>query len=72
MRQDGVFADHIVVVGIANMLETNMLIVTSNPLSNPDNCMTHIVGSRNFQGVPILLGHVWENHYYSLISVDCK
>lgn len=72
MRNNGVFADHIVLIGIANMLQTNMLIVTSNPQSNPDNCMTHIVGNRNYRGVPILLGHVWENHYYSLISVDGK
>ncbi|CAG2214046.1 OTUD3 [Mytilus edulis] len=70
MRHNGVFADHVVVVGLAYMLETNMLIVTSNPQSNPDNCMNHIVGRIDYRGTPILLGHVWENHYHSLIHVD--
>lgn len=70
MRRNGVFADHVVVLGMARMLETNMLIVTSNPQGSPENCMTHIVGKMNYDGMTINLGHVWENHYYSLISLD--
>ncbi|VDI11576.1 Hypothetical predicted protein [Mytilus galloprovincialis] len=70
MRRNGVFADHVVVLGMARMLETNILIVTSNPQASPENCMTHIVGKMNYDGMTIILGHVWENHYYSLISLD--
>ncbi|CAC5399636.1 unnamed protein product [Mytilus coruscus] len=70
MKRNGVFADHVVVLGMARMLETDMLIVTSNPQANSENCMTYIVGKMDYNKSPILLGHVWENHYHSLMSLD--
>lgn len=72
MKHNGVFADHVAVLGMARMLETNILIVTSNPHANSENCMTYIVGKMDYNKIPILLGHVWENHYQSLISLDGK
>ncbi|XP_071123935.1 uncharacterized protein [Mytilus edulis] len=68
MRRNGVFADHVVVLGMARMLETNMLIVTSNPQASHENCVTHIIGKMKYRGMTIKLGHVWENHYYSLMD----
>ncbi|VDI59362.1 Hypothetical predicted protein [Mytilus galloprovincialis] len=72
MKHSGVFADHVVVLGMARMLETNILIVTSNPQANSENNMTYIVGKMDYNKIPILLGHVWENHYHSLISLDAS
>ena len=66
MKGDGEFADHIVVQATATMLTTDILIVTSSPESNPENCIRYIKGEDNFSGIPILLGHYWENHYRNL------
>jgi hypothetical protein len=73
MKGDGEFADHIVVQATARKLRTDILIVTSSPESNPENCIVYIIGENNFSGIPILLGHYWENHYQSLecLSLNC-
>lgn len=69
MKGDGQFADHIAVQATARMLRTDILIVTSSLESNPKNCIVYIIGENNFFGIPILLGHYWENHYQSLESL---
>ena len=66
MKVDGEFADHIAVQATALMLRRDILIVTSSPESNHENCIVYIIGEDNFSGIPILLGHHWENHYQSL------
>lgn len=66
MSQDGVYADHVVVMGIAHMLERDIMIVTSSPGSGPEEVITWITGKKEFCGEPILIGHFWENHYQSL------
>jgi hypothetical protein len=48
MKGDGEFADHIVVQTTATMLTTDILIVTSSPESNPENCIRYIKGEDNF------------------------
>ncbi|KAL3889375.1 hypothetical protein ACJMK2_001719 [Sinanodonta woodiana] len=66
MARDSEWADHVVVVAMARMLQMDIMIVTSSPLSGPENIIVWAVGKNAFQGDPILLGHVWESHYMSL------
>ncbi len=72
MGRDGVYADHNVVVALAVMLSRDMLIVTSSPQSDTDNCIVWIEGVRGFSGSPLLLGRYWENHYQSLQPIDAR
>ena len=71
--EDGQWADHIAVVGLAHMLQQDILIITSSPLGNNDH-LTMVVGKSGFTGTPILLGHNsadhWEHHFQSLQSVN--
>ncbi|KAL3889408.1 hypothetical protein ACJMK2_001752 [Sinanodonta woodiana] len=66
MARDSEWADHVVVVAMARMLQIDIMIVTSSPLSGPENIIVWVVGKTDFQEDPILLGHVWESHYMSL------
>ncbi|KAL3887766.1 hypothetical protein ACJMK2_000159 [Sinanodonta woodiana] len=66
MARDGEWADHVVVVAMARMLQIDIMIVTSSPVSGPESVIVWVVGQTAFQGDPILLGHVWESHYMSL------
>ena len=66
MSQNGEWADHVAVVATARHLKVDILIVTSAPGSGPDSNVTWITGKAGFKGEPLLLGHVWENHYLSL------
>ncbi|KAL3889132.1 hypothetical protein ACJMK2_001486, partial [Sinanodonta woodiana] len=66
VARDGECADHVVVVAMARMLQIDIMIVTSSPSSAPENIIVWVVGKTDFQGDPILLGHVWESHYMSL------
>ncbi|KAL3889410.1 hypothetical protein ACJMK2_001754 [Sinanodonta woodiana] len=66
MARDDEWADHVVVVAMARMLQIDIMIVTSSPLSGPENIIVWVVGKTDFQDDPILLGHVWESHYMSL------
>lgn len=70
MKTDGQFVDHVVIEGTAKMLEHDIFIVTSSPLTNNDNCINYIRGKEDFNRVPILLGHFWEVHYQSLESIN--
>ncbi|KAL3889145.1 hypothetical protein ACJMK2_001499, partial [Sinanodonta woodiana] len=66
MARDGEWADHVVVVAMARMLQMDIMIVTSSPSSGPENIIVWVVGKTDFQDDPIILGHVWESHYMSL------
>ena len=66
MSTEGEWADHIAVLATANVLEKDILVITSSPSSSPDDVMTWIVGKEGFSGDPLLLGHIYENHYVSL------
>ncbi|KAL3889191.1 hypothetical protein ACJMK2_001539, partial [Sinanodonta woodiana] len=66
MARDGEWADHVVVVAMARMLQMDIMIVTSSPSSGPENIIVWVVGKTDFQEDPIILGHVWESHYMSL------
>ncbi|KAL3889413.1 hypothetical protein ACJMK2_001757 [Sinanodonta woodiana] len=66
MARDGEWADHVVVVAMARMLQMDIMIVTSSPSSGPEDNIVWVVGKTAFQENPILLGHVWESHYISL------
>ncbi|KAL3889371.1 hypothetical protein ACJMK2_001715, partial [Sinanodonta woodiana] len=65
MARDKEWADHVVVVAMAKMLQMDIMIVTSSPSSGPEN-IVWVVGKTAFQDDPILIGHVWEYHYLSL------
>ena len=69
MKGDGEFADHIVVQATARKLKTDIIIVISSPESNYEHCIVYIIGENIYSGIPILLGHYWENHYQSLESL---
>ena len=64
MRLDRTWADALIVVATANFLKRDILIVNSSPeaYSNPFH---NIYGGEGDEQ-PLLLGHVWENHYQSL------
>ncbi|KAL3889477.1 hypothetical protein ACJMK2_001817 [Sinanodonta woodiana] len=70
MAEDGEWADHILVVAMARTLQRDIMIVTSAPASGNDDNVAWVVGQDNFQGDPILLGHIWEHHYESLEPTD--
>jgi hypothetical protein len=55
MKRDGEFADHIAVQATARKLKTDILIVTSSPESNHENCIVYIIGENNISVIPILL-----------------
>ncbi|KAL3889488.1 hypothetical protein ACJMK2_001828 [Sinanodonta woodiana] len=66
MAEDGEWADHVLVVAMARTLQRDIMIVTSTPASGNDDNIAWVVGQDNFQGDPILLGHILEHHYESL------
>ncbi|KAL3889501.1 hypothetical protein ACJMK2_001839, partial [Sinanodonta woodiana] len=70
MAEDGEWADHVLVVAMARTLQRDIMIVTSAPASGNDDNVAWVVGQDNFQGDPILLGHIWEHHYESLEPTD--
>ena len=66
MGTEGEWADASVILGMARMLERDILIVTSSPNGTSESDMSWVVGKMNYSGIPILLGHEWEKHYISL------
>ena len=66
MARNGEYADHVVVLCMSRMLGRDIVIVTSSPNSTVDESVLWVTGCRGFAGKPILLGHVFENHYQSL------
>ena len=67
MSRAGEWADHVVVQATAQILQRDIMIVTSSADSDPDNCICWVRGQPSDGGSdPILLGHVHENHYVAL------
>ncbi|XP_072047907.1 uncharacterized protein [Amphiura filiformis] len=65
MSKDGEWADHVVIVATAHMLQKDLIIVTSSPQSK-GNAVCKIRCGVESHGEPLRLGHVWEWHYQSL------
>lgn len=66
MAKRGTWADHVVVVSMARMLERDIVIVTSSPSTSENECLTWVIGDTTMKKKPLLLAHLWENHYQSL------
>ena len=66
MAKPGTWADHVVVITMARMLEHNIVIVTSSPSTSSEECLTWVIWDRTDKKPLLLLGHLWENHYQSL------
>ena len=66
MANRGTWADHVVVITMARMLQQDIVIVTSSPSSSREECLTWVIGDESRKKEPLLLGHLWENHYQSL------
>ena len=66
MAKCGTWADHVVVITMARMLEHDIVIVTSSPSTSGEVCLTWVIGDSTKEKPPLLLAHLWENHYQSL------
>lgn len=66
MSRDGEWGDHVIVVGLSQMLHRNIAIITSSPETVQEDSMTLVMGDISYKSKPLLLGHYWENHYQSL------
>ena len=66
MARRGTWADNVVIINMAKMLEHDILIVTSSPNTSGNDCLLWVSGDRTGKKAPLLLGHLWENHYQSL------
>ncbi|XP_072036646.1 uncharacterized protein [Amphiura filiformis] len=74
MAKDGEWADHIIIVAMANMLQHDILVITSSPqgTDTSQNELVWIVGTPNFEGKPIMLGNEWDTHYRSLAPITSE
>ena len=70
MAKRGTWADHVVVIAMARMLEHDIVIVTSSPSSSENDCLRWVIGDKGIKKDPLLLGHLWENHYQSLRPIN--
>ncbi|XP_072051075.1 uncharacterized protein [Amphiura filiformis] len=74
MSKRGEWANHVVAVCTAHMLQIPIFIIMSSPSSSSDNNIFPIKGGRNAahrkRNDSILLGHRWENHYQSLEPIS--
>ena len=70
MAKRGTWADHVVVTNMARMLERDIMIVTSSPSTSGNDCLVWVPGDRSGKKEPLLLGHMWENHYQSLQPIE--
>ena len=66
MSSDATWADHVLVLAMAQCLQTDIMIITSSPGTEDENPMVWIVGQEEFDGQPLWVGHSHENHYQSL------
>ena len=57
MSRDKIWADHIIILAMAQSLEMDIMIVTSVPDAAADKNITWIVGKAGYSGQPLLLGH---------------
>lgn len=67
MRQDGSWGDHLILFVAANLYKTCIRVVSSLPHHNDliIKPYHHITDSN-----PLVLGHVYEMHYVSLVKVE--
>ena len=70
MAKKGTWADNIVIVNMAKMLGHDIMIVTSSPSTSGNDCLVWVSGDRTGKNAPLLLGHLWENHYQSLQPLE--
>ena len=70
MAKSGTWADHVVVINMAKMLQRDIRIVTSSPSTSGNDCLVWVPGDRSGKNAPLLLGHMWENHYQSLQPIE--
>ena len=70
MAKDGEWADHVVIIATAHLLQRDIIIVTSSP-QGADSPEPFIRISCNIDSSnqPLLLGHIWESHYQSLQKI---
>ncbi|XP_052090922.1 nuclear GTPase SLIP-GC-like isoform X2 [Mytilus californianus] len=67
MSKNMEWADHVIVVTMARMLEQNIIIVTSSPETDKDDSLVWVDGGEGCnEKLPLLVGHYWEYHYQSL------
>ncbi|XP_076091292.1 nuclear GTPase SLIP-GC-like isoform X2 [Mytilus galloprovincialis] len=71
MSKNMEWADHVIVVTMARMLEQNIIIVTSSPDTDKDDSLVWVNGGEECnEKLPLLVGHYWETHYQSLQPKD--
>ena len=70
MAKSGTWADHVVVINMAKMLQRDIMIVTSSPSTSGNDCLVWVPGDRSGKNEPLILGHMWENHYQSLQPIE--
>ncbi|XP_071154236.1 nuclear GTPase SLIP-GC-like isoform X2 [Mytilus edulis] len=71
MSKNMEWADHVIVVTMARMLEQNIIIVTSSPDTDKDDSLVWVNGGEKCnEKRPLLVGHYWETHYQSLQPKD--
>ena len=70
MAEGGTWADHVVVTNMAKMLQRDIMIVTSSPSSSGNECLMWVSGDSSGKKDPLLLAHMWENHYQSLQPIE--
>ncbi|VDI20736.1 Hypothetical predicted protein, partial [Mytilus galloprovincialis] len=71
MSKNMEWADHVIVVTMARMLEQNIIIVTSSPDTDKDKSLLWVNGGEECnEKLPLLVGHYWETHYQSLQPKD--
>ena len=67
MARNGEWADHIVIIATAYLLQRDIVIVTSSPQGmGSAEPFIRISCRSEVSREPLLLGHVWESHYQSL------
>ncbi|XP_052090923.1 nuclear GTPase SLIP-GC-like [Mytilus californianus] len=67
MSKNMEWADNVIVVAMARMLEQNIIIITSSPETDIDDSLLFVDGGEGcHEKLPLLVGHYWETHYQSL------
>ena len=67
MSKNGEWADHIVIIATAHLMQRDIIIVTSSPQGMDTTEPFITISCRSeLSREPLLLGHVWESHYQSL------
>lgn len=70
MSRRGEWADHVIVIAMAEFLKAEIVIVTSSPNELDDNIIC--ISTRESTHDVFLLGHIIENHYQSLTPCEME